>query len=131
MTTEQKKKAIQAGTHLLENDGKEYEWNLCCKVCSPYQNIAYYSHQRKYFGINNEFVNLFDVNPDNLPTIKASRFFIDEPNEPMINISLTRLEGIAQELVDKLKTQNIGELSKSDIRMGVYKLRDLLKLEAK
>ena len=132
MNTEQKKKAIQAGTHLLENDGTVQGLNKILLECFPEdcRSVGLYKY---YFRSKSKYLEYYmeDYNFDNLPTIKASTFFIDEPNEPMINISLKRLEELVQMEVDNIEQSGQPFEKRNHRLMELYTFAALLKLESK
>lgn len=120
---------MQAGTHLLENDGTLEQLIMAYNYCIGNKTISW---KYKFYGLEEDTIHVFDMeNRDNLPTIKTSTFFIDEPDEPMINISLTRLEELVQKAIDEMENNFTLSTFKNGVECGINKLHELLKLEAK
>jgi hypothetical protein len=121
MTTTEKIKAVQDGEAMIDNDCSVEQLNkVLLKVFVTDRGAQglckfYTKHVDpflKWVGV--------DVNPNNLPTIPASSFF--DNDEPMINISVKRLEELAKD---------VSEYKHIYFQAGVKKLCDILKQEAK
>ena len=124
MTTEQKKQAVQAGTHLLENDGTIEDLELAMGNIS--NTITTYPVYIKYFQLCDIYWQGYNDNHYNLPTIPASTFFQDEADEPMITISVKRLEELVQAKVDNIESSSVSPNFKDGMLHGYKQCLSLI-----